>query len=190
MNTLQRFILAVIFSGSLAFAQTATKLPVEANAAASTALFPATPTVQNHEVLLASNASLTDVAGATSIPGNLLVKPVLVARKPTRQEVSVRQREAFYSLMAAEHGAALLDAWSTRDVLRAGGRELDPLVRPFAHGPGLYPALQVTPFAVDYFAAKMLRSNHAVLRKLWWVPQAVATSGSVYCGVTNLGNRP
>jgi hypothetical protein len=141
------------------------------------------------QVLLASNAAAPEALVAPAPQRNLLIHPAVLKPEPKEPEVSLRQREVFYSLMAAEHGAALLDAWSTRQVLQQGGRELDPLVRPFAHGPGLYPALQVTPFAVDYFAAKLMRSNHTVLRKLWWVPQVVATSGSVYCGVANLGNR-
>jgi hypothetical protein len=50
--------------------------------------------------------------------------------------------------------------------------------------------LQIMPFAVDYFSARLMRSNHRILRGLWWVPQMVSTAGSVYCGVSNLGNRP
>ena len=188
MSTLQRIILVVGLTGSMAFAQTG---PQSTNATAersalSRLVVPDAPTPQ---VLLASNEAGPEGVNVAGTPGNLLIKPAMVAIATKKPTVSARQQEAFYSLMVAEHGAALLDAWSTRQVLRQGGRELDPLVRPFAHGPALYPALQATPFAVDYFAAKMMRSNNSLLRKLWWVPQVVATSGSVYCGVTNLGNR-
>lgn len=141
-------------------------------------------------VLLASSGAVSGPVVAATANQKLLLRPALVSPTPAKREASGRQREAFYALMAAEHGAALLDAWSTRQVLRAGGRELDPLVRPFAHSPTLYPALQVAPVGVDYFASRLMRSDHRVLRKLWWVPQAVATGGSVYCGITNLGNRP
>ncbi|HWC19495.1 MAG TPA: hypothetical protein VG498_20960 [Terriglobales bacterium] len=138
-------------------------------------------------ILLASNGVIADPVAAT-VSENLLVKPALVTPIPVRPEISGRQRGTFYAFMAAEHASAVLDAWSTRAVLRQGGRELDPLVRPFAHSAILYPALQVAPFGVDYFASRLMRSNHRLLRKLWWVPQAVATGGSVYCGITNLGN--
>lgn len=141
------------------------------------------------QLLLASNAAAPESLVAPAPQQSLLIHRAVLKPVPQKPEISIRERAAFYSLIAAEHGAGVLDAWSTRQVLQEGGRELDPLVRPFAHSATLYPALQVTPFAVDYFAAKLMRSNHPVLRKLWWVPQVVATSGSVYCGVANLGNR-
>jgi hypothetical protein len=180
MSTKQRLSFVLLFAGSFAFGQAEQSL-----AAAPSAIEPQTAQPQ---VLLASNGAAPETL-VPPAPQNLLIRPAVLTPLPTKPEVSLRQREVFYSLMAAEHGAAVLDAWSTRQVLQQGGRELDPLVRPFAHGNGLYPALQATPFAVDYFAAKLMRSNHAVLRKLWWVPQVVATSGSVYCGISNLANR-
>ncbi len=179
MSPKQRLSFVLLLASSCASGQ------VEGSSAAAAAL----PQNPNAQVLLASNASAPEALLASAPQQNLLIHPAVLKPVPQKPEVSTRQREVFYSLAAAQHGAAILDAWSTRQVLQQGGRELDPLVRPFAHGPGLYPALQVTPFAVDYFAAKLMRSNHAVLRKLWWVPQVVSTSGSVYCGVANLGNR-
>ena len=181
MSPKQRLTFVLVFACSFAFGQT------EQSSATAPAALDA-PTAQS-QVLLASNATTPEALIAPVPQPSLLIPPVVVAPAPRKPEVSLRQREVFYSLMAAEHGAAVLDAWSTRQVLQQGGSELDPLVRPFAHSAALYPALQVTPFAVDYFAAKLMRSNHSVLRKLWWVPQVVATSGSVYCGVANLGNR-
>jgi hypothetical protein len=181
MSPKQRLSLVLFLASPFAFGQ------VERSPAAAPAA--AAPQNPQPQILLARNAVAPEALVAPVPQQNLLIHPAALKPVPQKPEVSIRQREVFYSLMAAEHGAAVLDAWSTRQVLQQGGRELDPLVRPFAHGPGLYPALQVTPFAVDYFAAKLMRSNHAVLRKLWWVPQVVATSGSVYCGVANLGNR-
>src|SRR5690242_17526421 len=139
-------------------------------------------------ILLASNGLVADPVAAAAVKENLLLRPALPGSIPAKPEISGRQRGAFYVLMAAEHGSAVLDAWSTRAVLRQGGSELDPLVRPFADSTTLYPALQVVPFGVDYFASRLMHSNHRVLRKLWWVPQAVATGGSVYCGMANLRN--
>ena len=175
-----RLPLIVLFAGSFAFGQ------VEKTSAARGAV--EAPTIES-PIFLASNGAAPEALVPSAPRQDLLIHPAVVTAAPRKPEVSLRQREAFYSLMAAEHGAAVLDAWSTRQVLQQGGRELDPLVRPFAHSASVYPALQVTPVAVDYFAAKLMRSNHAVLRKLWWVPQVVATSGSVYCGISNLGNR-
>jgi hypothetical protein len=181
MSTKQRLSFVLLLASPFAFGQAQ-----RSSAAAPTAVEPPTPQPQ---VLLASNGAAPEALVPPATQQNLLVRPAVLTPTPRKPEVSLRQREAFYSLMAAEHGAAVLDAWSTRQVLQQGGRELDPLVRPFAHSATLYPTLQVTPFAVDYFAAKLMRSNHTVLRKLWWVPQVVATGGSVYCGIANLGNR-
>jgi hypothetical protein len=178
----------LVLSASVALAQTGANSRIAGDAVTPLAIATAMP-----EAPLASTALLAENGSAfnsaTNAAGSLMLRSALV--KPVAPpKISAHQRELFYGLMSLEHGAALLDAWSTRDVLRAGGRELDPLVRPFAHSPTLYPALQITPLAVDYFSAKLMRSNHRVLRSLWWVPQMVSTAGSVYCGVSNLGNRP
>jgi hypothetical protein len=188
MSTLKRLLLMVVLSVSVSFAQAGAKSATAGDAALPAALATAIP-----EAPLATAALLADNGTAfnpvANVGGTLMIRSTAV--KPVgRPKISARQRELFYGLMSAQHGAALLDAWSTRDVLRAGGRELDPLVRPFAHSPTLYPALQIMPFAVDYFSARLMRSNHRILRGLWWVPQMVSTAGSVYCGVSNLGNRP
>jgi hypothetical protein len=102
---------------------------------------------------------------------------------------SERERKTWYALIAADHSAALFDAWSTRQVLATGGRELDPMVRPFAHSPSLYPALQVVPLAMDYLGAKLAHSQSGTLRKMWWIPQVGAATGSFLCGAMNLPNR-
>lgn len=179
MSPKQRLSFVLLLASPFAFGQ------VER----SSAVAPVEPQTPQTRVLLASNGAAPESLVPPTLEQNSLIRPALSTPTPRKPEISLRRREAYYSLMAAEHGAALLDAWSTRQVLQQGGRELDPLVRPFAHSATLYPALQATPFAVDYFSAKLMRSNHMVLRKLWWVPQVVATSGSVYCGIANLGNR-
>ena len=178
MNILQRLFVVVLLAAPFTFSQTNELIDApKANIAEPT--------------LLASNAAV-DADVTSPAAGGLLINAAAMAPSaPAKPRLTARQEEeVFYSLMTAEHGAALLDAWSTRDVLRAGGRELDPIVRPFAHSPALYAALQVAPFAVDYFAARMMRSNHRLLRAMWWVPQLISAGGSVYCGVANLGNRP
>jgi hypothetical protein len=117
----------------------------------------------------------------------LLVKPAQV--KMERPTISARQRHIWLSLMVVEHGAAAVDAWSTRDALRDGGRELNPVVRPFAHSPTLYPALQVVPAGLDYLALRWMRSDRRLLRRFWWAPQAVSAAVSLSCGMSNLSRR-
>jgi hypothetical protein len=188
MNPLKRLLLMLVLSVSIASAQTGLKSPNAGEAVEPVAIAAAMPEAPLASATLLAGSG-TAFNPAPNMSAALMVRSALV-NPAARPKVSARQRELFYGLMSVEHGAALLDAWSTRDVLRSGGRELDPLVRPFAHSPTLYPALQVTPFAVDYFSARLMRSNHRVLRGLWWVPQIVSAAGSIYCGVSNLGNRP
>ena len=97
-----------------------------------------------------------------------------------------RQRKIWYGLMAASHGAAVLDAWTTRRALSSGyGTEGDPLMRPFAHSNGLYAAAQVSPAVMDYVGHRMMHSNHAAIRRFWWVPQAAGAGFSFGAAVHN-----
>ena len=186
MADLLRVISVIVLTQAVSLAQTAGSGIPDAPKMSTTVSVSQLEIPEASEPLLASTAtpieqSLMRAESGGSLLHAAMVRPV--AEKPT---VSKRQRETLYALMAAEHGAALFDAWSTRQALRQGGRELDPLVRPFAHSAVLYPALQVAPLAADYLASKLIRSHHPVLRKLWWVPQTVTTAGSLYCGATNL----
>ena len=117
----------------------------------------------------------------------LLAKPS--HPKAERPTISARQRHIWLSLIAVEHGAALVDSWSTRDAIRDGGRELNPVVRPFAHSPTLYPALQVVPVGLDYLSLRWMRSDHRLLRRFWWAPQALSAAASLSCGTSNLLSR-
>jgi hypothetical protein len=85
------------------------------------------------------------------------------------------------------HGAAGFDAWSTRQAVNRGARELNPLMAPFANSAAMYPAAQIMPFGVDYLAHRMMRSNNHVIRKLWWVPQTASTVASLAAGIHNMG---
>ena len=86
----------------------------------------------------------------------------------------------------AQHGAAFFDARTTRHAV-AHYRELDPLLRPFAHSAAIYPAMQIAPAGLDWLATRLATSRHHWLRRLWWVPQAVATAGFLWSGMHNLG---
>ena len=106
-------------------------------------------------------------------------------------EAKRRQNKRAWLLLAmAQHGAATLDAYSTRQVLGSGhGRELDPLLRPFAGSAALYPAIQVAPAFLDFWSFRMMNSRRNWVRRVWWVPQTAATAGFIYSGVHNLGIR-
>jgi len=97
-----------------------------------------------------------------------------------------RQRKIWFGLMAASHGAAAFDAWTTRRALSGGyGVEGDPLQRPFAHSGAIYATTQVAPLVMDYLGHRMLRSRHAWMRQAWWVPQAASASVSLGAGLHN-----
>src|SRR5579859_1179535 len=96
--------------------------------------------------MTAPNAAV--VVGAGSPTVELAVAPLVPVEAP-KAESSSAKKKVWYGLMAAEHSAAFFDAYSTRQVLSSGsGRELDPLMRPFAHSAAIYPALQVSPVVV------------------------------------------
>lgn len=93
---------------------------------------------------------------------------------------------AWLMLSIAEHSAATFDAYSTRVAVSKGALEADPLMRPFAHSPGLYGAIQICPLALDFAARRMERSQHSFLRRTWWVPQTAATAVFLFSGAHNL----
>ena len=124
-------------------------------------------------------------ASPTVEPAGALLRPV----ETTKAANSAAKKKVWYGLMAAEHSTAFLDAYSTQQAISSGGvREADPLVRPFAHSAAIYPALQVSPLAVDYISARMMRSNNRLMRKIWWLPQAAGIAGSTICGIQNLSH--
>ena len=102
-------------------------------------------------------------------------------------ELRTIHRRSWVLLTAAQHSSAIFDAWSTRQALSSGhAYERDILVKPFANSGAVYPALQIVPLGLDFLSYRMLRSSHSFNRKMWWVPQAVATAGFVWCGTRNL----
>jgi len=112
---------------------------------------------------------------------NAPVKPTVERPAPTP-----RQRALWYTFMAAGHGAAAFDAWSTRRAVSANvGTESDPLLRPFAHSNALYAATQVSPAVMDYLGRRMMTSSHPMFRRFWWVPQVAGASLSFGAGMHN-----
>jgi hypothetical protein len=108
--------------------------------------------------------------------------------KPVRI-VSARNtgsRKTWVLLSLAQHGAATFDAYATRRAVSSGAAERNPVLRPFAGSPSIYAAIQVAPVGLDYVAIRMQHSQHAVLRRTWWLPQAASTGLFIFCGAHNL----
>jgi hypothetical protein len=109
------------------------------------------------------------------------VKPV------TRPLETPRQRKIWYGLMAAGHGGAAFDAWSTRRAVSGGyGQEANPFLRPFANSNAIYAATQVSPAVMDFIGKRMMTSQNPWIRKLWWVPQTAGASLSFAAGAHNM----
>jgi hypothetical protein len=107
-------------------------------------------------------------------------------RYAIRPAESAPARRNWLMLSAVEHSAATFDAYSTRQAVSRGALEQDPLMRPFAHSPAIYAAIQVGPVLFDVLARHMQRSNYNFERRSWWVPQMASTGISIFAGVHNL----
>ncbi|HEV2222257.1 MAG TPA: hypothetical protein VGR84_04580 [Candidatus Acidoferrales bacterium] len=100
-------------------------------------------------------------------------------------EPTERTNRLWFTLSVAEHSAAGFDAWSTRKAISEGRAEADPMMRPFAHSAAIYGAIQVVPFGLDYIANRMHRSA-GWTRRVWWVPQSLATATYLFSGSYNV----
>lgn len=116
------------------------------------------------------------------IPDDSTVRPL-----PVPAVNSYPSRRNWLMLALFEHGAAAFDAYSTRQAIGRGAVEEDPMMRPFAHSPAIYAAIQVGPLLADLFARKMQRSENPLLRKVWWMPQTLSGAAFLSSGVHNLG---
>ncbi len=116
--------------------------------------------------------------------GPLLNTPVKPAARGSYE--TARQRKIWYGLLVAGHSAAAFDAYTTRRAISGGyGTESDPMMRPFAHSNAMYVATQVTPAIMDFVGHRMMTSEHPLMRKMWWVPQAAGASVSLGAGIHN-----
>lgn len=147
---------------------------------------------------VAPNAAVMTVAAQPSqnyesIPlTDLPVAPLRAKQIAPVGVESFPSRRTWILLSVAQHGAAVFDAYSTRQAIANGGTEQNPLLRPFASSPAIYAATQVGPLVLDYAARRMQLSRHAFLRRMWWLPQSTGTAVSICAGVHNLriANRP
>jgi hypothetical protein len=95
-------------------------------------------------------------------------------------------RRNWMLLSIAQHSAAAFDAYSTRQAVATGASEADPFMRPFAHSPGIYAAIQVGPAILDFAARRMQRSENSFIRRSWWIPQSASTGMFLFSGVHNM----
>jgi len=103
-----------------------------------------------------------------------------------------RTPKMWWVLVGAGHSAAAFDSYSTRRAIQNGsGRELNPLMKPFASSNALYFATQAQPALLDYVGLRLRHSSKSWVRRLWWVPQVAGTAASVWVGTRNMriGNR-
>lgn len=154
----------------------------------------ASPSTAAHTPALAKSDSMADVLLPVSLPvspaGVMASAPYepLPHKTPriTTLPAQVDTR-LWWGLTITQHAAAVFDSWSTRQSIGSGrGYERDPLLRPFADSPSIYPAMQILPTGLDYLSRRMLRSSNGVFRKMWWVPQTAATAGFLWSGMHNL----
>jgi hypothetical protein len=129
-----------------------------------------------------------NVAGAEAVQpprAALAIQPMKPAY--TRPRETRGQRVAWYTLMAAGHGAAAFDAYSTRLAVSGNyGSETNPFLRPFSHSSALYAVTQVSPAVMDFIGKRMMVNENRWVRKMWWLPQAAGSGFSVFAGVHNL----
>jgi hypothetical protein len=147
-----------------------------------------------------------DVDAATGATGAGSVAPAVIEPRYTssapmsisparafigRSYETSRQRKLWYALSFTGAGAATFDAWSTRRAISQGyGVEGNPMLRPFSHSGMLYAATQVSPLVMDFVGKRMMVSRHTLLRKMWWLPQAVGSGVSVSAAVHNVRMVP
>lgn len=118
-------------------------------------------------------------------PAAALIAPLRNENRVTAER-STLPKKTFISLALLNHSAVAFDSWSTRRLVDAGGRELNPLLKPIAGSNALYPVMQAWPTAIDYLAARMARSDKPWMRKMWWMPQTVSAASSIVIGFRNV----
>ena len=125
---------------------------------------------------------------AEPAPLRAAAQPFMPLRPVMRPVETPRQRKMWFGLMAVSHAGAVFDAWSTRRAISGGyGQEANPFLKPFANSNAIYAATQVSPAVMDYIGKRMMTSQNAGIRRLWWVPQLLGGSMSFAAGVHNIG---
>jgi hypothetical protein len=143
------------------------------------------------ELLASASAGPLATPEPLAPPTPIIATPIVANRNgDLDKKWESRNKKIWYSLVGVNHVAAGFDAWSTRDSIQRGARELNPLLKPFATSNAMYAANQVVPFGMDYLGRRLMRSNNAFLRKMWWVPQTASAVCSLAAGIHNMGVNP
>lgn len=104
------------------------------------------------------------------------------------ESVVRRSSRAWFALSLAGQAAALADATATLDLKRAHPitfYENDPLARPFVNlPPPAYVASVVGLTAgLSAISWNLRRSEHPLLRRFWWAPQAAQIALNAACAI-------
>lgn len=172
----------------LHFGATVPVLPQSvASPAVQAASLPEAPLDKPECGLPASEIVCDDSEKNLQAPSAVLI-PELQPAQPMRliSAESAPSRRSCLILSAAQHSAAAFDAYSTRRAITRGAIETDPLMRPFAHSPAIYGAIQLGPLMLDIVARHMQRSRNNLWRRTWWVPQSASTGVFLFSGIHNL----
>jgi hypothetical protein len=122
-------------------------------------------------------------------PDNILPSNNILPDKPAPQGNFLTR--PFYDkkvrlLAEMNAGAAVMDDVASRKVIESGGYEKNPLMRPFVHNSGTLAVESAGEvWLMAFIADRMKRSSHPLLRKTWWLPQALNISAKVSGGIYN-----
>ncbi len=152
---------------------------------------PATNSSSKSDSTGVTSRTLTMVSLETAAQNSQALSTIRLPGPPAAKPIRVISAEEYprrnwLLLSIAQHSAAAFDAYSTRQAVATGASEADPFMRPFAHSPGIYAAIQVGPAILDFAARRMQRSQYSFIRRSWWIPQSASTGMFLFSGVHNM----
>jgi hypothetical protein len=161
--------------------------PARAQQLSSSDVVPATKATDTAPVAVAMNVAAHPEQNFETTPVTDLPNAPLAAKPIGRIGVErLPSRKMWIALSVAQHGAAVFDAYTTRQAVASGAVEQNPLLRPFASSPAIYVATQVCPLALDYAGRRMQLSHNSLVRRMWWLPQSTGAAVSIFAGIHNM----
>jgi hypothetical protein len=142
----------------------------------------------NSVMMVKAEALSSEFSSSRTLAAAVMVRPEAPIEAPRQVEKHKPKVREWMLLSATAHTAAGFDAWTTRRNVNAGAVELNAVLKPFGNSNSLYAVMQAGPTAMDFVGWKMVRSNHRIYRRLWWVPQVASAAVSVTCGINNARN--
>jgi hypothetical protein len=92
-------------------------------------------------------------------------------------------------LGAIQTGALISDGVTTRQYLQRGYVEVDPLTRALLGRTPTWgrmaPLGAIQVFAGMWLAERMAKSQHVLVRRLWWLPQTIGIAGNIAASAHN-----